>query len=436
MSKKRKLFSKLILIAFTTSLLSNMQVSASGKSSEIISDSVNLITTQDSVKISDDVDLSLDEEKEVREINEQIYINPIYKDLDINFEENISMYSRVSVPTFNSVESAGEYMRKQMIYREATISFIINKNYYNELGEDIYNYAVKHTKNCSSTEGDYLLAHFGGCRVSGSYVGDTVQLTYNMNYLSTYEQEKKVGQEIESVLDRLDVYDADEYTKIKAVHDYIVSNIDYDYSFQKYSAYNAIVEKKVVCQGFASLTYRMLKELDVDVRYISGTGNGGAHGWNIVKIDGKWYNLDNTWDENYGQSYGTIRYDWFLKSNADFPKHSRDSEYNTSDFNKQYVMSKTSYVPSKEIKVKSITLNATSFPNWKVGASGTFKATVSPSNASNKGLTWTSSNPKVATVDQNGRLTGIASGSTTITCTAKDGSGVKATCKVTVVNSV
>ena len=74
-------------------------------------------------------------------------------------------------------------------------------------------------------------------------------------------------------------------------------------------------------------------------------------------------------------------------------------------------------------------------PSWKVGQKGRFTATVSPSNASNKGLTWASSNPKVATVDQNGNLTGVSVGSTTITCTAKDGSGVKATCKVTVVKN-
>lgn len=81
--------------------------------------------------------------------------------------------------------------------------------------------------------------------------------------------------------------------------------------------------------------------------------------------------------------------------------------------------------------VKSIKLNTHSI-SWKIGKAGTFKPTVSPANAQNKTLSWKSSNPKVAKVDKNGKLTAVSAGTVTITCTANDGSGVKDTCKVTV----
>ncbi|EHJ02118.1 Ig domain protein group 2 domain protein [Clostridium sp. DL-VIII] len=84
-------------------------------------------------------------------------------------------------------------------------------------------------------------------------------------------------------------------------------------------------------------------------------------------------------------------------------------------------------------KVTSVTLNTTNL-NWTVGKTGTFTVTVAPSNASNKGVTWKSSNTKVATVDANGKLTAVGAGSATITCTASDGSGKYATCVVTVTN--
>lgn len=58
-------------------------------------------------------------------------------------------------------------------------------------------------------------------------------------------------------------------------------------------------------------------------------------------------------------------------------------------------------------------------------------ATVSPGNASNKGVTWSSSNSKV-TVDQNGNITAKSVGTATITAKAKDGSGKQGTCTVTV----
>ena len=62
----------------------------------------------------------------------------------------------------------------------------------------------------------------------------------------------------------------------------------------------------------------------------------------------------------------------------------------------------------------------------------TLTATVQPTNADIKDVTWKSSNTKVATVDSNGKVCGIKKGTVTITATAKDGSGKKDTMKVTV----
>lgn len=66
------------------------------------------------------------------------------------------------------------------------------------------------------------------------------------------------------------------------------------------------------------------------------------------------------------------------------------------------------------------------------GETLTLTATVAPDNATEKGLTWTSSNEKVATVDATGKVTAVAEGSATITATAKDGSGISASCAITV----
>ena len=60
------------------------------------------------------------------------------------------------------------------------------------------------------------------------------------------------------------------------------------------------------------------------------------------------------------------------------------------------------------------------------------KATVSPQNATNGGVTWTSSAPAVATVDGAGNVTGVAPGSATITATAADGSDKNASVNITV----
>lgn len=87
---------------------------------------------------------------------------------------------------------------------------------------------------------------------------------------------------------------------------------------------------------------------------------------------------------------------------------------------------------SKEVKVSGITLNLSEGLNLVEGNSSKVTATVVPSNATNTSVKWISSSPDVATVDDSGNVTALKAGSTTITCTAVDGSGVSATCPVTV----
>ncbi len=70
------------------------------------------------------------------------------------------------------------------------------------------------------------------------------------------------------------------------------------------------------------------------------------------------------------------------------------------------------------------------------GDTYTLQATILPEDANNKTLSWSSSSPTVATVDENGMITAIAAGTTTITATATDESGITATCKVTVLQHV
>ena len=80
----------------------------------------------------------------------------------------------------------------------------------------------------------------------------------------------------------------------------------------------------------------------------------------------------------------------------------------------------------------SLSKKATMYTGKKL----TLKAKVNPANASNKALTWKSSNTKIAKVASNGVVTGVKAGTVKITATARDGSRKSATCTVTVRQSV
>ena len=87
-------------------------------------------------------------------------------------------------------------------------------------------------------------------------------------------------------------------------------------------------------------------------------------------------------------------------------------------------------VTASTVPVTGVSLNKDSLA-LGVGDSETLTATVKPEDATNKAVTWTSSNSTVATVDQNGVVTAVAPGTATITVTTADG-GFTATCTVTV----
>ncbi len=85
------------------------------------------------------------------------------------------------------------------------------------------------------------------------------------------------------------------------------------------------------------------------------------------------------------------------------------------------------------IKVEKITLSQTETA-LEIGQTVLLEAAITPDNAGNKQLKWSSSNPEVASVD-NGLVTAIGEGSTTITAESQDGSNVSASCSITVQKS-
>lgn len=85
--------------------------------------------------------------------------------------------------------------------------------------------------------------------------------------------------------------------------------------------------------------------------------------------------------------------------------------------------------------ISRIYLNQTS-AELKAGEVLTLTTTVYPENATNKNMLWTSSNPAVAQVDENGRVLAISKGTATIQAEAADGSGCTASCTVTVTGNL
>lgn len=284
------------------------------------------------------------------------YVNPIYEDviseenlepLPENSNSEIATYSN-EYGYLDTPEEAVSYLREQMKNRETyiVVNYTSTENNFGIAARELSDAALEHTG--VSTEGDYLKWSYGGWRAEESMgqIGGLYYFTvkYSVTYYTDFNQEQQVSARVSQVLSSLGLTGQNDYTKIKKIYDYICSNVTYDYShlsdptYQlQYTAYAALINGTSVCQGYAVLFYRMALQSGVDARLISGTGNGGPHAWNIVKIGSYYYNLDSTWDA--GRSY----YYYFLKNDSSFGDHGRDLEYASPEFYQRYRMAAENY---------------------------------------------------------------------------------------------
>ncbi|MGN0203131.1 MAG: transglutaminase domain-containing protein, partial [Coprococcus sp.] len=292
---------------------------------------------------------------------EVIYVNPLYADVIQESDlvrtkdtAEISFYAEQEYT--DSVQEAAAQIRRGMKQREETIvvyyqSALDSKDDIAPLAKELAAEALVHTGN--PEEGDYLKWQYGGWTADINFNQENgiyyMTFTYTYTYYTTIEQEEAVDEKMNEVLTQLDVEGKRDYVKVRAVYDYICEHVTYDndnknnkdYKLQ-YTAYGALIDEKAVCQGYAVLFYRMALELGIDSRLIAGTGNGESHGWNIVELEGLYYNGDTTWDA------GEEEYDYFLKCEANFKGHERNEEYTTDDFNKAYPMAAEDYVDAGE----------------------------------------------------------------------------------------
>lgn len=261
-----------------------------------------------------------------------------------------------SVPVCRSSEEASAALREAMTNREEmkAVCLItdVNASDSENLINDIFEGALEHTGN--PTEGDYLRFQYDTCSASAKPVSaggdDAVLFTYAISYYDTADQETAVDEKIAEIIDSLDLADKTEYDKITAIYNYICGNVEYDFDnledddyHLKHTAYGALIDGKAVCQGYSAALYRLLLEAGIDNRVIFGTGSGITgdsenHTWNIVKVNGRYYNTDITAD-----AAGVIR-NSFLRGSAAFDDdHVRSEEYMTEPFISEYTVSESDY---------------------------------------------------------------------------------------------
>ncbi len=116
--------------------------------------------------------------------------------------------------------------------------------------------------------------------------------------------QKKIDAAVNSIL--TEAQGKSDFEKIVIFHDNIVLNNEFmkadisedENSWKRYTIYGGFVEGEVQCEGYAKSMQYLCDLSGIESMVVVGTNSAGSsHAWNVIKLDGKWYNVDCTWDD-------------------------------------------------------------------------------------------------------------------------------------------
>ncbi|MGG1880264.1 transglutaminase domain-containing protein [Paenibacillus cisolokensis] len=230
------------------------------------------------------------------------------------------VYATSNKAVVQSVDAIQEKLLNAMSSREETVRFA-------------YQGETKSLKTQLKNALDQAMAsdpyiHYTISSYSYDYRGtsSSADVTVRLTYRETAKQTEYVNEQTESILKSLIKPTMNDHEKVKAIHDWVVLNLEYDTTLTKYTAYDALSTGSAVCQGYALLTHKLLKEAGITNKIVEGTAyssdnpRGQLHAWNLVQLGGKWYHLDTTWNDPLPDRKGEVSYTYYLRTDKQMSK--------------------------------------------------------------------------------------------------------------------
>ncbi|GGE54704.1 transglutaminase domain-containing protein [Priestia taiwanensis] len=193
---------------------------------------------------------------------------------------------------------------------------------------------------------EYLKYNVASTKYSIRGIPGNYTFTMNITYRESKQQTDYVKAQAKLIVNSIIKAGMDEHEKVKAINDYVVKHVSYDTSYKAYTAYEALANRSAVCQGYTLLTYQLLQEAGLQSHIVTGTGNGQPHAWNLVKIEGKWYHLDTTFNDPLPDKQGRVTYSYFNMSDEQL---SKDHQWDRS----KYPSATTNYYNELTTKIKA-----------------------------------------------------------------------------------
>ena len=233
------------------------------------------------------------------------------------------------------------------LYYLATARFS-NRIQFRRLCNELFSESTDDSLSVSCTDGDYTRWAVSGWSAEMQLDNEDgyyfYTLTFNPEYYDTADEEKQVNTIVNGFVSTLDTGSMSDYEIIKEIHDFICDTTTYNYDAVEdisgnpyaFTAYGALVRGSCVCQGYAVAFYRLCRELGYSARVITSTvayvDDSGiqisGHAWNLVGLNGKYYYVDATWDDENRDTGKTANgYDYFLVNYSNLRKNDSVGEH-------------------------------------------------------------------------------------------------------------
>ena len=150
--------------------------------------------------------------------------------------------------------------------------------------------------------------------------GDVIQLQlkYGISEANLDNARLTYEEQIDAIVSKANQYSS-ALEKEKCIHDCICAMNTYNKdAVLSQSAYSALSSGSSACAGYAKAFQIVCERTGIPCYYITGESRGRSHAWNIVNIDGKYYNVDLTWDDSLSEKLGYDSYAYFNKSDSEF----------------------------------------------------------------------------------------------------------------------
>lgn len=255
---------------------------------------------------------------------------------DLYMQENVGAGQQVPDQTEQVVRHAQEFgYAYGMLSEEKQVLYLEIRDALLQFKEDVRlsscdKEEISHVFQCVLNDHPEIF-YVDGYTYTEYTLGDILKkITFTGTYRYDQDEIVRKQKEIDSYVNQCLAgmpEDADDYTKVKYIYEYLIHHTEYDAAARdNQNICSVFIEGRSVCQGYAKATQYLLNETGIFSTLVLGRVVGGeGHAWNLVQIDGRYYYVDTTWgDASYqavggashypGEKIPTINYDYLCVS--------------------------------------------------------------------------------------------------------------------------